>query len=410
MNTIATLEGLFKEVYANEHKPLIPVGKVVQERVQFSKRDKELGNRYHLPVVLAHEHGVTFEAPGQGGLTNLNAAVAGQVKDAIVDAYAMTLRSHLSYEAAARAVKSRNAFIDATRFLVGNMFDSITKKLEIELLYGQSGLAKIASASGSVPTMTATIEDAEWADGIWVGAENMLVDVYNGGTFVTSGRVQSVNIAAKQIVITDLTAAIAAGHDIYFKGAYGNEMAGIHKILSQSTGNLFNISVTAYALWKGTVHQANATPIVLSFPIINQAISAAMPKGMDGDAFVLVNPKHWDDLLEDVAGLRMFDSSYSPKQGSYGHESLVFHSQNGKIEIVASPYVKEGYSYILSLKDWVRIGASEVTFKRPGIDGDERIFFDMPERNAYEFRAYTSQSIFCGAPARSVLITNLKAE
>lgn len=410
MNTLATLEGLFKEVYANEHKSLVPVGKVLQERVKFSSRDKELGYRYHLPVALIHEHGLTFEAPGQGGLNNLKAAVAGQVKDAIVDAYSMTLRSQLSYEIAARAAKGRNAFLDATRFLVGNMFDSLSKKLEIELLYGQVGLAKIASVSGSIPTMVATINDAEWADGIWVGAENMPVDIYNGGTHVSPGVVQSVDIANKQITITGLTAPIAAGHDIYFQGAYGNEMAGVHRILTQSTGNLFNISVTAYALWRGTQFQAGASPTVLSFPIINQAISAALPKGMDGDAVVLVNPKHWDDLLEDVAGLRMFDSSYSPKQGSYGHETLVFHSQNGKIEVVASPYVKEGYSYILSLKDWIRIGSTDITFRQPGIDGGERIFFDMPERNAYEFRAFTQQAIFCGSPARSVVITNLKAE
>jgi cytoskeletal protein CcmA (bactofilin family) len=77
----------------------------------------------------------------------------------------------------------------------------------------------------------------------------------------------------------------------------------------------------------------------------------------------------------------------------------------GEIEIEPSIYVKEGYGYMLSLDDWMRIGSTDMTFKRPG-QGDE-FFRDLENSAAYELRLYSDQAIFCMAPGKSVLLKDI---
>ena len=135
-NNITTLNGLFKERYADKMERLVPDGKKLIAKIPFIARDKQPGNAYNQPVVLGLEHGVTFANSDEGAF-ELNAPVAGQIKNAVVSGYQLVLRSVMSYQAAARSMgPGERAFEDATKFLVGNMMDSVSKKLEIEILYG----------------------------------------------------------------------------------------------------------------------------------------------------------------------------------------------------------------------------------------------------------------------------------
>lgn len=403
INTMSTLNGLFKEVYADKVSMNVPVSRILQKEVKFLPKDKQLGNKYHVPVVVAHEHGVTFAGPDEDGY-NLNDPISGQIKDAVVEGYQLTLRSRLGINAAARAAAGKNSFMDATRFLVGNMLDSLSKKLEIELLYGQAGLGEVQTG-GTGTSVNVVVKAAEWAPGIWVGAENMEIDFYTGSTFNCSGKITAINFATKTITVSFTTSQTVAANDvIYFKGAKDKEMAGVHRILS-NTGTLFGINATTYALWKGTTY-APSSPSVLSFPILQQAVAAAMPKGLEDDLLVLVNPGHWDDLLEAEGALRRYDTSYDPEKAVRGVKKIEFYSQNGFIEIVGSPYVKEGYAYCLCKKDWIRVGSTDITFKRPGME--DNFFRELENQNGYELRCYTAQAVFCAAPARSIMISNLK--
>ncbi len=396
-NTLDTLNGLFKEVYAKDLEDLIPDGVKLLQRIPFAKKEYQPGNFYHQPVVLGMEHGVTFAAGGDDAFA-LNAPISGQIKDATVRGTQLLLRSALGYKsAAASAEGGAKAFKPATKFLVGNMLRSITKKLEIEVLYGQMGYGTVSSVASNVITITT----AEWAPGIWGGAENMPIEIRNSAGSVSRGEatITSVDFDNKTITLNTVLAGVIATDVIWHKGAYGNEFAGIHKIIT-NTGSLFGIDAAQYTLWKGNTYSAGSA--ALSFNKIQDAIARAVEKGLDSDVMVLVNPKAWADLLNDQAALRMYDQSYSPSKSENGSKELSFHGQNGKIEVVPSIYVKEGYAYILSMDEMMRIGASDVTFKRPG-KGDE--FFRELENNAgYEMRAYTDQALFCFAPAKNVLI------
>jgi len=396
-NNLTTLNGLFKETYAKKLETLIPDGVKLLNMMPFISKEAQNGSLYHQPVVLGLEHGVTYATTGDA--FTLNSAIAGQIKDAQVQGAQLVLVSRLSYTAASRSIGGGpRAFEEATKFLVGNMLRSVARKLEIELFYGQVGIATVASIASN----TMTITTAEWAPGIWAGSEGMPLDVRNGAVTRGSCSVSSVDMDARTVTVDAAPAGTAAGDTLYIDGSYGNEFAGVHKILT-NTGTLFNISAATYNLWKGNEYNCGGTAI--SFTKIQSAVARAVEKGLDSKVLVLVNPRGWANLLSDQAALRMYDSSYSASKVESGSESIKFHGQNGEIEITPSTFVKEGYAYILCKDDWMRVGSSDITFKRPG-QGDE-FFRDLETAAGYELRAFTDQAAFCEAPGRQVLMTNI---
>jgi hypothetical protein len=278
----------------------------------------------------------------------------------------------------------------------------MSKKLEIHLLYGQKGYGVVnAAAVGAV----ITIQTAEWAPGIWAGGEGMPIEIRDSAGTVSRGEfsIVSVDMTARTITVNAnaQTAGVTTSDVIYHKGAFGNEFAGIHKILD-NTSTLFNINAGTYNLWKANSY---AVAGALSFAKLSKAASLAVEKGLDSKLTVFVNPRGWADLLQDQAALRMFDQSYSATQLQNGAKSLKFHSQNGELEIIPSIYIKEGYAYALSIEEFMRVGSSDISFKRPGY-GDE-FFRDLENSAAYELRLYTDQALFCMAPGKNVLLTGV---
>lgn len=402
-NIVGNLNGLFKEQYADKLSDLIPEGLKIINSIKFVSKDKQGGNFYHQPVILGMEHGVTFAASDEDAF-NLLPAIAGSIKDAQVRGNPMVMRSILGYVAASRAMKGGTAaFMDATKYLVANMLRSASKKLEIEALYGQKGYGVV----GTTPTTaTVAIAPAEWASGIWAGAEGMPIDIYDsaGATLRGSFTVASVDMGARTITLTTspVTAGVVATDVIYHKGAFGNEFVGIHKILETSSGSLFNINVGQYNMFRGNTFPAAGA---LSFAKLVGAAVLPVEKGLDTKLTFFVNPRGWANLLNEQSALRVYDNSYSSSQIVQGAKSIKFYSQNGELEIVPSIYIKEGYAYGLALEDWMRIGSSDITFKRPGQGED--FFRDLENAAGYEMRLYTDQAIFCMAPGKNVLITGI---
>src|ERR1035437_4615170 len=145
--TVGTLNGLFKEAYADKLEDLIPDGVKLLNQIKFMAKDRQPGNLYHQPVILGMEHGVTFAGSDEDAF-NLNPPVAGVIKDAQIKGSPVVMRSLLGYVSASRAaLGGQKAFMDATKFLVANMLRSMSKKLEIEMLYGQIGYATPAAGT-----------------------------------------------------------------------------------------------------------------------------------------------------------------------------------------------------------------------------------------------------------------------
>jgi len=395
-----TLNALFKETYASQVENLIPEGLKLYKMIDFMSKEKQPGNLYHQPVILGHEHGVTF-ASSDDDAFNLAAPVAGQIKDAQIRGNPVVLRSVLGYTAASRAAQGgAKAFMDATKFLVANMLRSITKKLEIELLYGQMGYGTVSATSGNV----ITINTAEWAPGIWSGAENMPVEVRDstGATIRGEATVTAVDLDNRQVTVNLLPAGTTSGDVIWHKGAYGNEFAGVHKILT-NTSTLFNISASQYSLWKGNTYGVGSAS--LSLAKIERGIALAVAKGLDEDITIFVNPKTWADLLVEQTALRKYDSSYSSSEATSGSKSIKFYGQNGAVTIEPSIYVKEGYAYGLCLGEFMRVGSTDVTFKRPGMEG--QYFRELENSAGVELRCFSDMALFCAAPGKNILFSGI---
>lgn len=405
-NTISTLDGLFKQVYGDGVVNLLPDFAIISKRVPFRPTEK-IGDSYVIPVKLQYEGGFTYGASGDGAFT-LNNAVAGKIAKAQVNASQIVLKSQLDYEAAFKAAQGgKAAFQDATQALVENMMESFAKRQEISFLYGGSGLGVISTVVVAT-NATITFTNATWAAGIWVGMKNTPLDSYtSGGSLVNTNAqlvVVSINISAKQIVVSgngsDL-AALAATNSLYFRGAKGKECTGIDQILL-NTGTLFNIDASMYELWHATTYNV-AGP--LSMSQVQLAVSQAVPLGLKEDVVVLVAPKRWTALNNELMALRRFDDSYSMSKNENGSEGICYYGVSGKLEILAHPFVKEGEAFILPEKRIKRVGSTDITFRRPG--NPNNIFREIDGAAGFELRAYTDQQPFIEAPGMCVKLTGI---
>lgn len=401
-NTVEVLNGFFKESYANKLQNLHADNVKLVNDIKFLPKEKMPGGLYHFPIIAHMEHGISFGAADEDAF-NLNAPIAAGTKDASAKGYPMVMRAVLGYTAMSRAAQGgKQAFEDATKYVIGNMLKSFSKKLEIHLLYGQMGYATVASVGGT-GNKVITLTTAEWAPGIWAGGEKMPIEIYNGVNKVGEFNIVSVDLDNRTITV-DASAAGAVSTDvIYHKGAYGKEFPGIHKILSTTSGTLFGVDIASTSLFKG--NQFSASNAALSFNKLSLAASRAVEKGLDGNLKCYVNPRSWANMMNDQAALRKYDGSYSIEKAQNGSRTLKFYSQNGELEIIPSVYIKEGYAYMLAIDTFFRVGSSDISFKRPGFG--EQFFRDLENSAALEIRAWTDQAIACNAPGHSVLITNI---
>jgi hypothetical protein len=405
-NTISTLNGLFKVVYADRLEDLVPDFAILQKRVAFSSSEKELGQMYAQPVNLAHESGFTYTGEA-GTVGSLNDAKAGVMKEAQVKGSELILRAQLAYKVLSSASKGgQKAFKKATAWKIEDMNNSMRKRLEIAMLYGQSGVGRV---SGAPSANVITISEATWAGGIWAGAEGSVLQAFDGVTgsdtehnTSTDLTITAVDSDARTITVTN-DGNVADGDYLFFYGARSasafNEMAGLHKIIT-NTGTLFNISASSYSLWKGT---AVTSAGQLEFSVIADAVARAANKGLMEKVLCLVSPKAYAVLNSDQAALRVYGAE--SQKGKNGFESLLFHSANGAIEIVAHPMVKQGDAFLLPESSMLRIGSVDLSFGVPGMDED--FFMFVPAKNAVEVQCVADQAIFLEKPAHAVHISGI---
>jgi hypothetical protein len=399
-NRVATLSGFFKDQFATKIEKLIPEQNKVQNLVPFKSPVKSVGKVYHQPVLLQYPHGATYAGPNSGAFP-LRPAIAGGTQDAQVTASQFVLRETIDYETISIAEKSGAAFGRATALVVEGMLKSARKRMEIELLYGQMGLAAVAGVAANVVTITT----AEWGPGIWAGMEGAPIDFWNAALTVLRGTgfITSMSLSGRTLTFDAVPAGVIATDVLFFAGAKGNEAAGIHKILTNAT-TIFNIDASKFSLWQSP---STAVGGQLTFPKIQDLIGALVEKGLEGDLYVFVSHKAWKNMMTTEMTQRQLDSSYSKDKLERGAKSLVFYEQNGKIELMPHTYVKEGYCYALSQDDWTRIGSTDLSFQIPGDRGGEEFLRPMADNAGWEFRCYSNQAPFCVAPGRSGIGTGI---
>lgn len=408
---VSDLNGLFKEAYGDDLIDLIPEAAMLAKKIKFVSSEKQDGNKYNQPVILADEQGVTYAAPDSGAFA-LEDAVAMTTKNASLQGISMLIRSSLDYEAAAKASNSKKAFVKATQLILENMSKSIYKRLEVCLLHGRAGLGVTSAVTASTSTVSVVqITTASWATGIWAGSSGAKLQFYNGSSLVSSGNdsvfsVTAVNTALRQITVTGtstgstaLVALTATPLNVYYKGTFGVEAHGLRSILT-NTGSLFGIDAAVYDLWRGNSVTVSGS---MTFAKLLNALTPAVQRGLDEDVMVLVNPATFQNLGNDIAALRVFDQSYTSGEAQQGSRSIKYFGQGIVLEIVSYNLVKEGELFIVPPKKCLRIGAQEISMKTPG--RSDEIFLQLPSSAGYEMRMYSNQALFMETPARGVYVS-----
>ena len=177
-NRVARLDGLFKEIYADNLENLLPKGLKLQKDIGWIEKSKSPGGTYHQPVLLRHEHGFTYAQSGSGAFA-LADAVPGKTDDTTILGTQMMLRSVIDYEVAARASSGgKRTFRRALDIVVENMFASTRKRMECDYFYAQSPLCEIYTATDSGADDVVKTTQRSWAPGLWAGMEDVGLDAF----------------------------------------------------------------------------------------------------------------------------------------------------------------------------------------------------------------------------------------
>jgi len=417
INTTSTMAGFFKEIYAQEVVDLTAPILKVSNKIKFTEATM-VGNKYHQPVDVALEHGITAAAANSGAVTLLS-PVASRLQDAQVEGAQIFGRAQVDYEAIFRATQAgKSAFGNATKHVVKRLATSVAKRLEISMLHGRRGIGAVTATSGSSTSRTYTISDESWASGIWAGSVNATLDFFAAaltGSKLNSNAavvVASVNINNKTISVTgnstDLTAIDSEissnGSSNVFWESFSptTEMAGLDAIL-RNTGTLFNISASTYEVWSGNIYSSSTGTI--SMGKLLEALATPVAFGAEGDYLAVVSPRAFEVLNTDLAALRMLDSSYG-KKGQNGFGSITYYFQNGTLEIMAHPLQKDGLCHVFNPSEAKRIGATDLTFiTRRG--SEDALILELSGSAGAEMRCYVNQALFIEAPRRTSVLAGI---
>lgn len=414
-NVVNTLDGLFKEVYADSLESLVPKAARVQKDAPYVSRDKQEGNQYHQPVRLTRAHGWTLSTSGDAFA--LNPAEPARTQDAVVSGSSFVLREAISLPAAAKLASGKGkertrAFVSGTAYMIENMMETSAFILELQCLYGQQDLGiKESRSNDSGTQQTFVFSAATFIPAMWSGLEFGFVDFWtsNGATQLNSGEVQVVGVDVENRAVTfeglevDLDAVNAASSPkVYLRGTKAAGMLGIRGQIANS-GSMFSIDAADYSLWAGNTFSAASG--ALSFAKIMRAMNKPVNRGLMSDFRFYVSPSSWTDCQNDLAALKRFAGTQNGKL-EQGADGLLYHGQSGTVELVPHIFVKPSEALGTPKGKMIRLGASDLTFTPPGLDGD-KYWEILPDHAGYGTRCYWNQAIFIPCPSQCVLINNI---
>jgi hypothetical protein len=422
-----TFEGSFKTIFEDGLVRVVPAFTDCQQTIKFNDKRRQ-GEEIRVSLALQLEAGMTW-AQQDGSAFDLELPIAGVTKFAKVKGSCGCLRSAVAYVAAFAGEDPAQAVENTTGSTVKNAYEAMRKFLEADILYGQDdeGIGVVLDIegqpqdpSGTIATDSVQITLASWAPGLWV--EGAKVEFYSpdhtdlrNDTFAT---IESVDLDTRVVTFDDLPAAVAAGDVIHYKtqfseeGGDHNTMAGLKKILSTTSGTLFNIDVGVYNKWRGNVYDVNNGP--LTFPKLGRAMARIAAKGGQGNRFIAWLPlDSWVDINSDIDALRTDDTSgYKPGMVEVGHERITYHSVAGPVELRAHAMVKASEAFVIPEKGFERLGSTDITFDRSKMtgltkSGPGNFLLELSNNAGFEFRGFHHQAIFTERPGFCVFFKNI---
>lgn len=418
-NTISTLDGAFKERYADKIQDLIPAWSIITEDVPFSaSASDKLGDSYQFPLRVKRAHGVTFN--GDGSAFALNDALAGATVGAVANATSFLLREQISYAAASRATSSADAFGSTFDHVVQDMTNTAAFYRELCILYGQSSLAGAfsASATTSATTGTLTVAASQWAPGLWAQMEGAKIDIAAsvGVTKLNRVKVTSVNLDTRTLNVQNVSGAVSNIKDAatsgYVATIVGQGAAagytvfpGFDRICTNTT-SLYGVSAATYGIFKSSTVAAGGAALTMQ-KLCSGSAKTAVRSEM-GKRVGYVSTASWSDLNNDHAALRQLAQS-TKSELDLGTQRICYYGPSGELEIVPHPLVKNGEAFIMDPRHLTRKGSTDLTFSLPGsVEGAQPRFFHQLEGIAgFEIRCYWDQVLVSNRPGAHAKMTGI---
>lgn len=390
---------LVKNTYAKELNFAVPDDVKIYPNYKMREGQELQGGVYNMPMVLSLEQGITYAGPYDA--VNMNSAIASEVKFAQVDGTQIIGRSVLPWATIARTGKTPNKFVSATEYIVRNLLMSSKRRGEWMFLYGGSSLATVSNVSGTDLTLSA----ADFAEGVWVGAKNTKIDIYDssGVARLLGVTVNSVNIQTRVISVS-LATGVVATDKIYFAGSVGKEANGAYTIMTKTSGTQFGLPLSSYPdLLESQQYPGSGS---LTFAQLVAAARQAYPFVGEVGYDVYMNQKQWQALVNEAENARTFgDNEYTYKLLQRGNDSIKFHSVSGVMEVRASSFVKQSHVFGFPKNGtWCRVGARDIAIGSPMSDD---AFYQMQDTTAVQAFTYGTWAPFCEKPAASFIITGL---
>jgi hypothetical protein len=430
--TTAAAAGLLKQAYNDEAiTKVIPASAILQEEIDFVPDAQREGAQFNAPVLLSLPTGFTYGA----GYATYQPIIPSNVQYAFLTGSNINLRDGIANDLISRAMSDKNSFMTASKYVMMALQKSMRKETELNLLYGSVGLGQVTSTT-SINSTTATLyfSFATWAPAIWSGMENATVNFYSSGAQVISstGNFTIIGVTIAQsnpnfggaITVTgvaaDITALLAAVNqawasgsttpgtavDVFMNTSYGNQMVGVKGILT-ATGTLFGLNTAAYSVWQPNTFPCGSAPLTIGKVLDAGAIAVA--RGAEDETLdVLINPTSYANLIVEASSARRLDGSWKKDTLANGARYIEYYGPNGKMRIIAHPFVKQGEGFIMPLEDCKRIGSTDITFDLPGFAGPA-LYLPSPTNTGVEVRVFTSQALFFSKPSHGVYLSAITA-
>lgn len=392
---------------------------LASKRIKYDYADAGTGDYYNQPVDLILEHSFT-QAAANTTPTYL-AINAGAMQNAQLRGAQIFGRSAVSYEAISRAASAGpKSFESATKRVVKRLGMSHLKRLEMQLLCGQSGIATCSAISGSSGTRTLTISDETWSAARFAGSVGATLSIVRADNSTpvapVSGAAGTCNIASvapasKQITIninttdgTSLDTYAPLGAIIYWESASATtEMAGLSAWANMS-GTFAGIATGTYDLWNGNVYSTSTG--VISFAKLVEAAEMVGAYGAVDKLCAVVSLKAFSVLNTDLAALRQFDSSYKTSNAQQGVSGITFNTSVGELEILPHPLQCDGKIQIFCPSEALRVGSTDITFIQRG-NGGEKLILESATTPAGEMRTMSNQALFIEQPRHVVELSGI---
>lgn len=409
VETVSDFNANFKEQYLNKGlQDVRPEFTVIMSGVPFVGGTEKAGSELKWPVQLSYEHGFTAHG-ALGDILDLRAATVSKQQQATVAPYAFSGRTQISEVLLRRATGGAQSFSKALEYKIKMLQDSMSLMMEGVHLYGQSGLGDVASVASNV----ITVSTATYADHVWLGSESMPIEIRDAaGVLRGTCNITTYDTEAMTITVDAIPAGVVATDVIWRAGFYGNEGAGLHKILSSSSGSLFGIPHAGAPLWKANQYAVGG---LLSFEKVAEAVSRAVSRGLSDKITLHVHPQVFATLMPDFNTLkatgsdyksRIFTTSQEVKQLEHGVYGITFIVGSVEVVLVANPFIRKGFAYGVADGELMRCGSTSITYS--SINGDGENYLRQQENSAaYELRAFADEALFSTTLAKHIIFSGI---